>query len=152
MPCPMANTMASVAAICRSETPRLSIIDSVASGAAKLTKLIWIRAKALIPVKPKGFSSGATQRTITSRIPRTSRYFMMISMITMIGNSVYSATSTDDLPAAIMMLMTSIYFFTTRRAIRSRHHNPVGKEMICLDPSRDPAPHGRREKRITDRY
>ena len=105
----MANTMASVAAICRSETPRLSIIDSVASGAAKLTKLIWIRAKALIPVKPKGFSSGATQRTITSRIPRTSRYFMMISMITMIGNSVYSATSTDDLPAAIMMLMTSIY-------------------------------------------
>lgn len=35
---------------------------------------------------------------------------MMISMITMIGNSVYSATSTDDLPAAIMMLMTSIYF------------------------------------------
>jgi hypothetical protein len=88
----------------------LSIIDSVASGAAKLTKLIWIRAKALIPVKPKGFSSGATQRTITSRMPRTSRYFMMISMITMIGNSVYSATSTDDLPAAIMMLMTSIYF------------------------------------------
>ena len=77
---------------------------------------------------------------------------MMISMITMIGNSVYSATSTDDLPAAIMMLMTSIYFFTTRRAIGSRHHNPVGKEMICLDPSRDPAPHGRREKRITGRY
>lgn len=36
---------------------------------------------------------------------------MIISMITMIGNSVYSATSTDDLPAAIMMLMTSIYFF-----------------------------------------
>jgi hypothetical protein len=54
-------------------------------------------------------------------------------MITMIGNSVYSATSTDDLPAAIMMLMTSIYFFTTRKAIRSRHHNPVGKEMICQD-------------------
>jgi hypothetical protein len=37
----MANTIASVAARCRSDAPRCSIIAKVAIGAAKLAKLIF---------------------------------------------------------------------------------------------------------------
>jgi len=61
---------------------------SVATGAAKLTKLSCIRANRLSPVRPNGFSNGAVTFTIFASTPTDSRYFMITIITTMTGISV----------------------------------------------------------------
>ena len=68
----IAITKASVVARCRLEAPRWSIIASVATGAAKLTKLICTAANTPSPVRPKGRNNGVMRVTTQSSTPRAS--------------------------------------------------------------------------------
>ncbi len=83
------------------------MVESVASGAAKLTKFTCSKANTLNPVSPAGRSAGAIFATIQSMIPAASSSRMIDSITTMMGNRTNRASSTADLPAVMMMLMMS---------------------------------------------
>ena len=82
MACAIAITIAKVAARCRLDTPRCSIMVNVATGAAKLTKLTCKAANTPKPVKPKGLRSGESFATNQSKIPFASNSRMMANITT----------------------------------------------------------------------
>ncbi len=98
----IASTIARVAARWRLEAPRWSIIARVATGAAKLTKLICRAAKPPRPVRPSGRRAGVRRATTQSSTPRASsrRISEIITIIT--GSRMKNESSTAERPARRM--------------------------------------------------
>ena len=86
--CDMVRTMARVAAMARREVPSFSIMEKVATGAAKLTRSNCTMAKAPAPGTPKIRSTGRKRRAARARMPRASASFISAIMTTSTGNSV----------------------------------------------------------------
>lgn len=125
----MAQTIASVAARCRSDVPRRSMIASVATGAAKLTRLTCSAAKTPRPVRPKGCRAGASRATSQSRKPVSSSSRIAVSMTTMTGRKMNSTRFIPDFPAgrmiSVMMFMVRLSCCPTDRPVGLRHPCPV---------------------------
>jgi hypothetical protein len=98
----IAITMARVAAMWRLDAPRWSIMARVATGAAKLTKLICRAAKTPRPVRPTGRRPGESRATTQSSTPRASSKRISDSMTTITGSSTKKDSSTAERPARRM--------------------------------------------------
>src|SRR5574337_1503949 len=134
----MAMTIARVAARCRLEAPRCSIMARVATGAAKLTKLICSAANTPSPVSPAGASSGARRAITLSRTPRASSSRMRASITIMMGSRTKRASSTAELPARRMMSVRS----SMGRIIALQHPAAFGDDPYSRAQRRAPTLRG----------
>jgi hypothetical protein len=98
----MAITIARVAARWRLDAPRWSIMARVATGAAKLTKLICRAANTPRPVRPSGRRPGASRATTQSSTPLASSRRIRDSITTMTGSRTKKDNSTAERPARRM--------------------------------------------------